>query len=190
MDKKLSLDQELMAENADLQARLQQAEEALYRIQDGRSDNTLWAHLVKLSSQPMAIGFPDGRLGLVNAAFEKLTGYTATELHHMNWTWAALTPPEWLNSEHEQLATLQATGVPVRYEKEYIRKDGSRVPIELLAHLMADEKGKPRFYYAFITGGRRLFTGCLFGGDCLLRRCGNCCDRYLDFVFSSSINSS
>ena len=151
MDKKLCLDQELMAKNADLQARLQQAEEALYRIQDGRSDNTLWAHLVKLSSQPMAIGFPDGRLGLVNAAFEKLTGYTATELHHMNWTWAALTPPEWLNSEHEQLATLQATGVPVRYEKEYIRKDGSRVPIELLAHLMADEKGKPRFYYAFIT---------------------------------------
>ena len=42
----------------------------------------------------------------------------------------------------------------------------------------------PLFYYAFITGGRRLFTGCL------LRRCGNCCDRYLDFVFSSSINSS
>ena len=46
---------------------------------------------------------------------------------------------------------LRRTGLPVRYEKEYFRKDGSRVPIELLVHLAKDHRGQPGYHYAFIT---------------------------------------
>jgi len=35
--------------------------------------------------------------------------------------------------------------------KEYICKGGSRVPIELLVHLVGDAEGKPLYYYSFIT---------------------------------------
>ena len=31
--------------------------------------------------------------------------------------------------ERQKLEELRATGQPIRYEKEYLRKDGTRVPI-------------------------------------------------------------
>jgi len=65
----------------------------------------------------------------VNKAFCDLTGYTFEELKTMDWA-RVLTPPEYLPMEMEKLAELVKTGQPVRYEKEYIRKDKSRVPIE------------------------------------------------------------
>ena len=108
------------------------------------------AELVNRSSQPFAVGYPDGRLGLHNAAFEILTGYSGEELNKINWT-ELLTPPEWIETEKEKLEELNRTGIPVRYEKEYIRRDGSRVPIELLVHLVRDDRGEPLHYYSFLT---------------------------------------
>jgi PAS domain S-box-containing protein len=49
------------------------------------------------------------------------------------------------------LADLGRTGKPVRYEKEYLRKDGRRVPVELLVHAVRDESGKVEYYYSFLT---------------------------------------
>ena len=89
-------------------------------------------------------------MGLVNLAFEQLTGYSAEELQCIDWT-EVLTPPEWLEIERDKLAELHRTGIPVRYEKEYIKKNGSRVPIELLAHLVTDAEDKQQYYYAFVN---------------------------------------
>ena len=68
----------------------------------------------------------------------------------MDWA-KTLTPPEWQEIERQKLEELHATGQPVRYEKEYLRKDGRRVPIELLVRLARDAEGKPEFYYSFLT---------------------------------------
>lgn len=125
----------------------QKAEEKLHESQ---KQNEFLAGLISASSQPLGVGYPDGRLGLVNPAFEQLTGYKAEELRSINWA-EVLTPPEWRQMEQEKLAILQRTGEPVRYQKEYIRKDGTRVPIELLVHLMKDSEGNPQYYYSFIT---------------------------------------
>lgn len=120
------------------------------RLRVSQKDNKFLADLIRASSQAMATGYPDGRLGLVNTAFEELTGYPAEELQRIDWI-TVLTPPEWRELEREQLAELQRTGQPVRYEKEYFRKDGSRVPVELLVHYEANPEGATPFYYAFIT---------------------------------------
>jgi len=122
-------------------------EAALFEIQQ---ENTFLANLIRYSSQPMGVGYPDGRLGLANLAFEQLTGYSAEELQRIDWA-TVLTPPEWFEFEREKLAELHRTCVPIRYEKEYIRKNGKRIPIELLVHLVTDPKGKPQFYYAFVN---------------------------------------
>ncbi len=108
------------------------------------------ADILQRSSQPFAVGYPDGRLGLLNSAFEQLTGYTGDELKSIDWI-NGLTPPEWQDIEQEKLEDLRRTGQPVRYEKEYIRKDGTRIPIELLIHLMNDAEGKTQYYYSFLT---------------------------------------
>ncbi len=119
-------------------------------LRESQAQFTLLAGLLERSSQPFAQGFPDGRLGFHNQAFLDLIGYSAEELAALDWA-RNLTPPEWLVKEREHLAQLHATGQPVRYEKEYLRKDGSRVPIELLVHLATDEEDQPLYYYSFIT---------------------------------------
>ena len=124
-----------------------QAEEALLESQ---KENEFLADLIRVSSQPLCVRYPDGKFELVNRAFEELTGYSAEELRSLDWT-ATLTPPEWHELEREKLLQLHRTGAPVRYEKEYVRKDGTRVPIELLVHLAKDSGGKPQYYFSFLT---------------------------------------
>jgi two-component system CheB/CheR fusion protein len=106
--------------------------------------------LLENSSQPFALGYPDGRLGLCNQAYLDLLGCTREEYETLDWT-GRLTPPEWLEPEIAILADLERTGVPARYEKEYLRRDGTRVPVELLVNLRRDEQGRVEFYYAFVT---------------------------------------
>jgi len=119
-------------------------------LKESLSQNEFLASVIEFSSQPFAVGYPDGKMGLMNKAFEELTGYTNEELQSINWA-EVLTPPEWLDVEKEKLDKLHKTGLPIRYEKEYIRKNGIRVPIELLVHLVKDEEGKPLYYYSFLT---------------------------------------
>jgi PAS domain S-box-containing protein len=123
------------------------AEEA---TRETERQNAFLAAIIERSSQAFGVGYPDGRLGLVNKAFEDLTGYTADELRQTDWA-KSLTPPKWQAVEREKLDELRRSGQPVRYEKEYLRKDGTRVPIELLVHLAADAAGNPLYYYSFIT---------------------------------------
>ncbi len=122
-------------------------EEELRKI---KQRNEFLANILEVSSQPFAVGYPDGQLGLVNSAYERLTGYSADELRAMDWT-KTLTPPEWLEVEQQKLEELLNSGRPLRYEKEYIRKDGTRVPVELLVHLATDAEGRPEYYHAFVT---------------------------------------
>ena len=120
------------------------------QLQDSQRENQFLAELIRASTQPMGVGYPDGRMGLVNVAFEALTGYSAEELLSMDWA-TELTPPEWFEFEQSKLAELQRTGQSIRYEKEYLRKDGVRLPVELLVNLKTGADGLPEFYYAFVT---------------------------------------
>jgi PAS domain S-box-containing protein len=119
-------------------------------LRETRRENEFLASLLENADQAFAVGFPDGRLGRHNRAFAALTGYSATELRALDWS-VALTPPEWREIEKRKLEELHRTGLPVRYEKEYLRKDGSRVPVELLVHQVRDGRGQPEYYYSFLT---------------------------------------
>ena len=108
------------------------------------------AELLEASSQPFVVGYADGRMGLCNQAFLDLLGCTKEEYETLNWA-SHLTAPEWLDTERAALAELERTDEPVRYEKEYVRFDGTRVPVELLVNVHRDERGRPDHYYAFVT---------------------------------------
>ena len=102
------------------------------------------------SSQPFGASYPDGHLMFCNAAFCALTGYTEEELRSMKWS-EELTPREWREYDARVLKEIRRTGQPRRYEKECVRKDGSRLPVELLIHQVCDSGGTVQYYYMFVT---------------------------------------
>jgi PAS domain S-box-containing protein len=123
------------------------AEEAL---RASRERASLLAGLLDESSQPFMAGTPDGRLLLFNPAFQRLVGRSGRDLSLARWP-DDLTAPEHLEMERATLAEVARTGVPARYEKEMLRPDGSRVPVEVLRHAEFDESGRVSYYFAFFT---------------------------------------
>jgi two-component system cell cycle sensor histidine kinase/response regulator CckA len=118
-------------------------------LKESQRQTAMLADFLENSSQPFVVGSLDGRIGMVNEAFLQLMGYSQKELSKLNWE-KDLTPPEWREKEAAKVDELQRTGQPVRYEKEYVRKDGSRVPVELFLQVRRDEHSQP-IYYAFVT---------------------------------------
>jgi PAS domain S-box-containing protein len=64
-----------------------------------------------------------------NDVFFEMVGYSREDLATGNLRWTDLTPPEYAPLDEQGLLQLQTTGKCTPFEKEYIRKDGSRLPI-------------------------------------------------------------
>lgn len=133
--------------NANLYMQIKQAKKARQKSEERRR---FLADLLERSSQPLAVDYPDGRIMTCNPAYCELTGYSEEELHTLTWS-EDLTPPEWRKITAKVAEEIHRTGQPQRFEKEYIRKDGSRVPIEVFAHPIFDSKGNLQHYYSFFT---------------------------------------
>ena len=73
----------------------------------------------------------DGSITEANDKFLEMVGYTREDLQAGRIKWDKMTPPEYRPLEEYAIAELKATGMATPYEKEYIRKDGSRIPIIL-----------------------------------------------------------
>jgi PAS domain S-box len=71
----------------------------------------------------------DGEIVDANDAFLKSVGYSRQDLSAGLINWKRMTPPEYTDMDIEALKQLAATGSARAFEKEYIRKDGSRVPV-------------------------------------------------------------
>jgi PAS domain S-box-containing protein len=64
-----------------------------------------------------------------NEAFLRMLQYSREDLVSRRMPWADLTPPEWRERDERGMASLKASGTVQPYEKEFFRKDGSRVPV-------------------------------------------------------------
>ena len=68
-----------------------------------------------------------GRFVDANDAFVRMTGYTRDELLGGPLSWRSLTAPESLDRSEAAAAELRARGTCGPFEKQYLRKDGSRI---------------------------------------------------------------
>jgi PAS domain S-box-containing protein len=71
----------------------------------------------------------DGRIIEANEAFLNILGHGREDINSGRLRWTELTPAEWQGADERSLADLRATGSSKPFEKEYLRKDGSRVPV-------------------------------------------------------------
>ncbi len=72
-----------------------------------------------------------GRIIETNDYYLGLIGYTRLEFEKHMVNWRAITPAEWLAVDEKALGELRERGKCTPYEKEYARRDGTRVPVYL-----------------------------------------------------------
>lgn len=82
-----------------------------------------------------------GQITDANDRFLSMTGYTREDLMDGRIDWAKMTPPEFRHRDEQSMEELKATGMNrVPFEKEYIRKDGSRLPIMVSGAMIDDQR--------------------------------------------------
>lgn len=81
----------------------------------------------------------EGRITEANEVLVKMLGYTKKEILQLSYQ--ELTPPEWAESDKVKVKQLHEHGYIKNYEKEYYRKNGIRVPIDLSVWLIKNTDG-------------------------------------------------
>jgi PAS domain S-box-containing protein len=102
-----------------------QAQEAL-EAAHGRLRNFVDANIIGV-----VIANTAGEVIEANDYYLNLIGHSRQELEQKKVDWRAITPPEWLYTDEKALAELADHGRCIPYEKEYVRPDGTRVPVML-----------------------------------------------------------
>jgi PAS domain S-box-containing protein len=102
-------------ENSRLYRDLQEREAKIRRLVDANIVGVLIANV-------------DGQILEANDAFLAMVGYSRDDLTAGRLRWTELTPPEWEAATQRAVDQMRSTGSCDLFEKEYFRKDGSRVP--------------------------------------------------------------
>ena len=100
-------------------------EEAL-RVAHARLRRLVDANIVGI-----VIANSSGDIVEANDYYLQMVGFSRDELARGEIDWRAITPPEWLPADERALSELKERGTCSPYEKEYLRRDGTRVPVLL-----------------------------------------------------------
>src|SRR5262249_18160454 len=85
--------------------------------------------LVESNVQGVVFWNTRGAVTEANDAYLKIVGHTRDDLAAGRVNWVAMTPPEYAGQDERALQELADTGICKPHEKEYVRKDGLRVPV-------------------------------------------------------------
>ena len=112
-------------EKKETQLALSDAEDRYRQLYEGAFDGIVTVDL-------------EGRIIDFNPAFLKILSYTPDELKSLRFQ--EITPERFHSEEQTKLDQILERGYSDLYEKEYIDKDGTLVPIELSGYLTRDPK--------------------------------------------------
>ncbi|MGB3656097.1 MAG: PAS domain S-box protein, partial [Rivularia sp. (in: cyanobacteria)] len=86
-----------------------------------------------IESNIVGIYFGDftGKIFEANDSFLQTFGYTRSELENGSLYWNRMTPPEYSQLDEQKMQEIQTGGVCKPFEKEYLAKDGTRIPVLL-----------------------------------------------------------
>jgi PAS domain S-box-containing protein len=121
------------------------AEEAL------RSSETKFRRLLDSSIVGVVFWDLQGNLFGANDLFLNMIGYRREDLEQGRISWKEITPPEYAPVDEQAIAELLATGNCTPFEKEYIRRDGSRVSVMIGSAMLEGQKDKGSSFIMDIT---------------------------------------
>lgn len=118
------------------------------RTSGEKRDAELYRMLFHTGADGIVITSVDGIILDANDAFLRMIGYTLEELRGKNVR--EVTPEKWHDIEADKIRDVCAGYGARRFEKEYIRKDGSVFPVSVSGWLMDDKKGETQKMGAFV----------------------------------------
>ncbi|MEG4318503.1 MULTISPECIES: PAS domain S-box protein [unclassified Microcoleus] len=114
-----------------------------------QQSEALFRRLLDSNIFGVAIGDFTGRIAYANDSLLNMVGYTRLDVLSGTMRWDKMTPPEYLHLDARAAQELRASGVATPFKKEYIRKDGSRVPLLMGATTLCPDKGEPETIVGF-----------------------------------------
>jgi PAS domain S-box-containing protein len=96
----------------------------------------------------------DSQIIEANEAFLAMTGYDREDLRSGRVSYTGITPPEWQAATRQAMEQRKASGTCRPYEKEYIRKDGSRIPVLVGAALFEGSENEGVAFVLDLTEGK------------------------------------
>jgi PAS domain S-box-containing protein len=106
-----------------------------------KANQELFRDIVEASKDAIGYAALDGAILLINRAFSELTGFSREELLRMNVQ--DLIPERHKEQRDRVVAQVLQTGEPVDYEINYLRKNGSEVPVSITVFTVMGDDGKP-----------------------------------------------
>lgn len=101
------------------------AAQAALRVSEGR-----YRRLVNSGEIGVMISATDGHIVEANDCLLRMLGYTRDEFQSSGLRWDCMTPPEWIETDQGAVEAAARSAVYPAYDKEYYRKDGSRIPVQ------------------------------------------------------------
>ena len=114
-----------------------------------QQSEAIFRRLLESNIFGVAIGDFSGRIAYANDSLLKMVGYTRSEQLSGQMRWDRMTPPEYLHLDAQAAQELRDRGVATPFKKEYIRKDGSRVPILMGGTILCPDDRAPETIVAF-----------------------------------------
>jgi PAS domain S-box-containing protein len=81
----------------------------------------------------------DGYISEANEAFLRIIGYDRDDLEAGRLRWTELTPADWRWADDRALEEIAARGLASPYEKQYVKKDGTRVSVWFACSMFEDQ---------------------------------------------------
>ena len=97
----------------------------------------------------------EGRILEANDAFLRIVGYDREDLASGRLHWTSLTPPKWRDRDARTVAELELIGTVQPFEKEYSRKDGSRVPVLIGGTMFEEDRNQGVSFVLDLTERKR-----------------------------------
>jgi PAS domain S-box-containing protein len=125
-------------------------------ITERKRTEARFRRLVDSNAQGVVFWNTQGEITGANDAFLRTVGYGRKELEAGMLNWATMTPPEYAERDLVYVKKLTEKGSAAPYEKEYIRKDGSRVPVLIGAVFFEDSSKEGVCFVVDLTEPKKL----------------------------------